>query len=54
MVYLLDTHNGVHFTQLIQCNVTVDMMIPVNFLPGRIGQTDVRIRQHIPSGAAGI
>jgi len=37
MVYLLDTYNGVNFAQLIQWNVTVDMMIPVNFLPGRIG-----------------
>ena len=37
MGYLLDTKNGVHFTQLILCKVAVDTMIPVNFLPGRIG-----------------
>jgi hypothetical protein len=37
MVYLLDTYDGIDFAQLIQWNMTIDMMIRVNFLPGRIG-----------------
>jgi len=31
--------------------MAVDMRIPVNCLPGRIGYADFRIRQHIPAQA---